>query len=270
MQLSPPSTNNNLKTQQFSQKSQAFNSVKSSSSSLYSNDLTSSGVTLRSSMSSVNDGMGQNSELYRNSNRNTTTVPLPINQNRQTLRLGTVTIGEYQQPGARKEPEKFDFIGSTAKRQESAATSSSSSPTYQHETLQSELHSTLSRSKLKKTNGSVLEHQRNCPLHQSQQQQQHQQHNNHHHHHQHQHTSHHHQQQPQYEYRNVNFNNTFSVSEMTNKLQKTSINGGGGGSSNHSSTSTATTAGGILKNGNRNSSSSGSSNKSTEKSIKFG
>ncbi|XP_011290677.2 myb-like protein I [Musca domestica] len=272
MQLSPPSTNNNLKTQQFSQKSQAFNSAKSSSSSLYSNDLTSSGVTLRSSMSSANDGMGQNSELYRNSNRNTTTVPLPINQNRQTLRLGTVTIGEYQQPGARKEPEKFDFIGSTAKRQESAATSASSSPTYQHETLQSELHSTLSRSKLKKTNGSVLEHQRNCPLHQSQQQQQHhqQQHNNHHHHHQHQHSSHHHQQQPQYEYQNVNFNNTFSVSEMTNKLQKTSINGGGGGSSNHSPTSTATTAGGILKNGNRNSSSSGSSNKSTEKSIKFG
>ncbi|XP_073833764.1 uncharacterized protein [Musca autumnalis] len=302
MQMSSPltSNNSNLKTQQFAQNSQAFNAKPTSS--LYCNDQTSN-VTLRSSVPSNGITMGQNGDttLYRNSNSNRNTSPpqvtSPSSQNRQTLRLGTVTIGEYHQPGARKEPEKFDFISppsssaaATAKRNESGGD--------QHDTLQSELHSTLSRSKLKKTNGSAMEHQRNCPLHQSQQQMQqhnHQHHNHqqqhHHRHEQHQqryasqqnHDHHHHHnsshQPQQYEYQNVNFNNsTFSVSEMTKKLQKSSLNGGGGGGnsstfnggSNHTSSSGTTSIGGILKNGNRNNSSSSSSNKSTEKSIKFG
>uniref|UniRef100_A0A1I8PU75 PDZ domain-containing protein n=1 Tax=Stomoxys calcitrans TaxID=35570 RepID=A0A1I8PU75_STOCA len=239
-------------------------------------------VAFRSSLAgNTTNGFSSNEMQYRNSNsisspsnNNNHNSNTTNNANRQTLRLGTVTIGEYHQQVTRKEPEKFDFISSSSKRQD--GNDASTPPT--NETLQSELQSTLSRSKLKKTsNASPMEHQRNCPLHQQLQ-------HNHHH-------SQQQQQQPQppqqqmkqqatqLEYQNVNFN-TFTVSEMAKKLQKTSLNGGGsanisspfnggpgasinnGNGHNHSPAA----VGGILKNGNRNH----SSNKSTEKSIKFG
>lgn len=287
------SSNNIQKTQNLTGKSQIYNNT---NSSLYSNDQQNNGTTARSATSTSNGsggtgGGGQGGEVqYRNSNRSSlTTTPAisPASNNRQTLRLGTVTIGEYHHLSSRKEPEKFDFIATSTKRNDSGDTT----PT--NETLQSELHSTLARSKLKKSNGggaaaaaATLEHQRNCPLNLQNQQQQ--QHNHHHHHHQQQQQSqrhhhhphpHHHQHPPQqFEYQNVNFN-TFTVSEMAKKLQKTSLNsvpgsgtnGMSSGAGNVQSTATTTsTAGGILKNGNRNNSNGSSSNKSTEKSIKFG
>ncbi|KAM7349072.1 uncharacterized protein ACRADG_008147 [Cochliomyia hominivorax] len=106
--------------------------------------------------------------------------------NRQTLRLGTVTIGEYSQQTMRREPGKFDFISSPKKGRESGDTT----PT--NEALQNELQNTLSRSNLRKSNGNgYTEHQRNCPL-----------------------------LQQTMEYGN----NGLMVEEMSKKLQKSSIN----------------------------------------------
>ncbi|XP_046801903.1 probable serine/threonine-protein kinase DDB_G0282963 [Lucilia cuprina] len=164
--------------------------------------------------------------------------------NRQTLRLGTVTIGEYRQPSnMRREPEKFDFLTAQKKGRDSGDTT----PT--NEALQSELQSTLSRANLRKSNGnSYTEHQRNCPLHQQQQQL---------------------QQRQSVDYGN----NGFSVEEISKKLQKSSINDNHSGemltktNNRPMNGASGTTGVGILKNGNRNGS---SSSKSTEKSIKFG
>ncbi|XP_017479601.1 PREDICTED: uncharacterized protein LOC108369112 [Rhagoletis zephyria] len=76
--------------------------------------------------------------------------------NRRTLRAGTITIGEYEQPQQRREPGKFDFVG-TPKR------SSNSTTDVCADNLQAELQNTLTRSKLKKT-AEPLEHQSHCPL----------------------------------------------------------------------------------------------------------
>ncbi|XP_053950510.1 protein kinase 4 [Anastrepha ludens] len=76
--------------------------------------------------------------------------------NRRTLRAGTITIGEYEQPQQRREPAKFDFVG-TSKRSSNGAIDVCA------DNLQAELQSTLTRSKLKKS-AEPLEHQSNCPL----------------------------------------------------------------------------------------------------------
>ncbi|XP_075158282.1 uncharacterized protein LOC142231540 [Haematobia irritans] len=297
------SGNNNLNQQNPPQKFAMMNTQNPSAPLGYSNERRNVAFRSPSSASSSSNGLHLNEIQYRNSNKNSTSGGInqsnttiasssSNNTNRQTLRLGTVTIGEYHKHGSLKEPEKFDFIAMQGKRQDSGDTT----PT--NETLQSELHSTLSRSKLKKTNnnnGSPMEHQRNCPLHQ----QQHSHHNQHQQqqqpmqHHQsqnyNQNQNHYHHQHPpapplqqqHLEYQNVNFN-TFTVSEITQKLQKSSLNGGVGGNVSSSSPFNSgpgvsnngqnhhSSIGGILKNGNRNHSSHNSSNKSTEKSIKFG
>ncbi|XP_011187883.2 putative uncharacterized protein DDB_G0282129 isoform X1 [Zeugodacus cucurbitae] len=78
------------------------------------------------------------------------------NGNRRTLRAGTITIGEYEQPQQRREPAKFDFVGSP-RRSNGSATEANV------DNLQTELQHTLTRSKLKKS-AELLEHQSNCPL----------------------------------------------------------------------------------------------------------
>lgn len=170
--------------------------------------------------------------------------------NRHTLRLGTVTIGEYRQQTLRREPEKFDFI-TNQKRNKDAG---DITPT--NDDLQSELQNTLSRANLRKSNGSAYtEHQRNCPLHQQQQQQ---------------------QRHSVQDYGN-NGNGGYSVEKLSKKLQKSSLNENNGGellakTNNRlvNNTSNGTTVGvGILKNGNGNRNGT-STSKSTEKSIKFG
>ncbi|XP_037931983.1 putative uncharacterized protein DDB_G0286901 [Teleopsis dalmanni] len=74
--------------------------------------------------------------------------------NRRTMRLGTVTIGEYEQQ--RKEPTKFEFI-SAQKRNTNTELSNT-------ENLHAELQNTLTRSNLKKPNGHAMEHKSDCPL----------------------------------------------------------------------------------------------------------
>ncbi|TMW43762.1 hypothetical protein DOY81_011158 [Sarcophaga bullata] len=170
--------------------------------------------------------------------------------NRQTLRLGTVTIGEYRQQTLRREPEKFDFITNQKRNKDSGDIT----PT--NDDLQSELQNTLSRANLRKSNGSAYtEHQRNCPLHQQQQQQQH------------------HSVQDY----GSNGNGGYSVEKLSKKLQKSSLNESNGGEllaktnnrSVNNASSGSTVGVGILKNGNGNRNGT-STSKSTEKSIKFG
>lgn len=116
-------------------------------------------------LSNNTQNMNGNNDTYSRPNK----VPSTTNgftsngnnnaNNRQTLRLGTVTIGEYRQQTFRKEPEKFDFISTQKKSRDSGDTT----PT--NEALQTELQNTLSRSNLRKSNGnSYTEHQRNCPM----------------------------------------------------------------------------------------------------------
>lgn len=76
--------------------------------------------------------------------------------NRRTLRAGSITIGEYEQPQQRREPAKFDFVG-TPRRSNGSATEATA------DNLQTELQHTLTRSKLKKS-AELMEHQSNCPL----------------------------------------------------------------------------------------------------------
>uniref|UniRef100_A0A034VIX7 Putative epidermal cell surface receptor n=1 Tax=Bactrocera dorsalis TaxID=27457 RepID=A0A034VIX7_BACDO len=78
------------------------------------------------------------------------------NNNRRTLRAGSITIGEYEQPQQRREPAKFDFVG-TPRRSNGTALEATA------DQLQTELQHTLTRSKLKKS-AELLEHQSNCPL----------------------------------------------------------------------------------------------------------
>lgn len=202
---------------------------------------------------------GRNSDIYsrpnktksfinnsNNNNANEVSSNSTPTNNRHTLRLGTVTIGEYRNNTLRREPEKFDFIATQKRDRDSGETT----PT--NEALHSELQNTLSRANLRKSNGnSYLEHQRNCPLHQQQQQ------------------LHQHDQSVDYG------NSGYTVEEIAKKLQKSSLEDMNSqkfltktnNSSNNNNVSS--TAGvGILKNGNRNS--ANSSSKSTEKSIKFG
>lgn len=205
------------------------------------------GQRLSNSSQSHNNGNIYNgNDTYSRPNK----TPAPTNgnnqANRQTLRLGTVTIGEYrQQTTQRREPERFDFISAQKKGRDSGDTT----PT--NEALQSELQSTLSRANLRKSNGSsYTEHQRNCPLHQQQQQ---------------------FQQRQSVDYGN----NGYTVEEMSKKLHNCSVNDNNSGellakTNNRSANGVSGSTGvGILKNGNRNGTSS-SSSKSTEKSIKFG
>lgn len=90
---------------------------------------------------------------------------VPPSPTRRTIRLGAVTIGEYEQQ--RKEPNKFEFIAAqNGHNAQNGAVNGGHS-------FQSELQNTLSRSKLKHVGGSVsngnnhqhhLEHKRDCPL----------------------------------------------------------------------------------------------------------
>lgn len=221
---------------------QSPSAVKNSHKSFALNDQT-SGQRLSNSSLNLNGNLYSSNDIYSRPNK-TPGVTNGTNSNRQTLRLGTVTIGEYRQQTLRRDPEKFDFI---ATQKKGRADSGDTTPT--NEALQSELQNTLSRANLRKSNGnSYTEHQRNCPLHQQQQQ----------------------QQRQSVEYGN----NGFSVEEMSKTLQKSSLNGNTSTEllvkTNNRSVNnpTGTTGVGILKNGNRNG--TNSSSKSTEKSIKFG
>lgn len=91
--------------------------------------------------------------------------------NRRTMRLGTVTIGEYTTPGnvqnQYKEPAKFDFLATKKINNEADAQHQHQQPTMLH----SELQNTLSKSNLKKRTTSnasehleIMEHQSHCHL----------------------------------------------------------------------------------------------------------
>lgn len=178
-------------------------------------------------------------EINENPRREQVSSP---NKNRQTLRLGTVTIGEYHHEVARKEPGKFDFIAANVTNGET--------------TLQDELQNTLSRANLRKSNGtaSYMEHKSNCPLT---------------------------QQRPQSSYNITqkvsNNNNKLNMGEITKQLQKTSVQETNSRSNSEqnvrrsSSSNYGTATSGILKNSSRrNSNAQSSTTKSAEKSIKFG
>ncbi|XP_039961406.1 putative uncharacterized protein DDB_G0282129 [Bactrocera tryoni] len=96
----------------------------------------------------VTNGRDASNDNSNNNNNN--------NNNRRTLRAGSITIGEYEQPQQRREPAKFDFVG-TPRRSNGTALEATA------DQLQTELQHTLTRSKLKKS-AELLEHQSNCPL----------------------------------------------------------------------------------------------------------